>query len=115
MLEAFGRVRERRAEARLWIAGAEWRSGGAEGVSWLGMRGDVAGLMDGADGFVLSSRWEGMPLAVAEAMAMEKPVVATDVGGVRELVGECGVLVGDVGGLAEAMVEVMGWSGRRGG
>ena len=108
MLGAFGQVRELRPDARLWIAGAERRGGGEDGVSWLGMREDVAALMDGADGFVLSSRWEGMPLAVAEAMAMGKPVVATDVGGVRELVGDCGVLVGDVGGLAGAMVEVMG-------
>ena len=34
-----------------------------------------------------------MPLVVAEAMAMEKPVVATDVGGVSELVGDAGAVV----------------------
>ncbi len=46
-----------------------------------------------------------MPLAVGEAMAMEKPVVATDVGGVRELVGDTGVLVpaANSEALAEAM------------
>jgi glycosyltransferase involved in cell wall biosynthesis len=50
-----------------------------------------------------------MPLAVGEAMAMEMPVVATDVGGVRELVGETGVIVppGNPGALARAMVELM--------
>ena len=66
--------------------------------------------MDASDGFVLGSAWEGMPLVVGEAMAMEKPVVATDVGGVRELVGDAGAMVaakdpqalagGDAGGDA---------------
>jgi len=50
-----------------------------------------------------------MPLVVGEAMAMEKPVVATDVGGVRELVGNAGVLVPakDPQALADAMLRVM--------
>jgi glycosyltransferase involved in cell wall biosynthesis len=66
-------------------------------------------LLDAADGFVLASAWEGMPLALGEAMAMEKPVVATDVGGVRELVGESGVIVPARSRerLAEAMLEMM--------
>lgn len=50
-----------------------------------------------------------MPLAIGEAMAMQKAVVATDVGGVRELVGSAGVLVppGDSQMLADAMLAVM--------
>jgi glycosyltransferase involved in cell wall biosynthesis len=50
-----------------------------------------------------------MPLAVGEAMAMERPVVATDVGGVRELVGDAGAIVPakDSNALAEAMVATM--------
>jgi len=50
-----------------------------------------------------------MPLAVGEAMAMEKPVVATDVGGVHELLGECGILAPprNPEALAAAMLEVM--------
>jgi glycosyltransferase involved in cell wall biosynthesis len=66
-------------------------------------------LLNAADGFVLASAWEGMPLAVGEAMAMEKPVVATDVGGVRELTGECAVIVPakNPERLAEAMLAVM--------
>ncbi len=69
----------------------------------------MAALLDAADGFVLGSAWEGMPLAVGEAMAMEKPVVATDVGGVRELVGDAGVLVSakDSRALADAMIALM--------
>jgi glycosyltransferase involved in cell wall biosynthesis len=65
---------------------------GLEGsIRWLGMRRDIAALLEAADGFVLASAWEGMPLALGEAM--EKAVVATAVGGVRELVGECGIVV----------------------
>ena len=87
-------------EARLWVAGAGdtnedsdlialCRGLGLSGsVRWLGLRRDLPALLDACDGFVLASAWEGMPLAVGEAMAMEKPVVVTDVGGVRELVGE---------------------------
>jgi glycosyltransferase involved in cell wall biosynthesis len=50
-----------------------------------------------------------MPLAIAEAMAMEKPLVATDVGGVSELVGDTGSLVPaeDSEALAKAMLETM--------
>ena len=77
-----------------------------DSVRWLGLRRDMPALLDAADGFVLASAWEGMPLAVGEAMAMEKPVVATDVGGVRELVGEAGVIVPrqEPGALAEGML-----------
>jgi glycosyltransferase involved in cell wall biosynthesis len=80
-----------------------------EGVHWLGLRRDLPDLLNAADAFVLSSAWEGMPLAVGEAMAMEKPVVATDVGGVRELLWACGSLVPpkDSGALATAMLELM--------
>ena len=59
----------------------------------LGLRRDIPALLDAADAFVLSSAWEGMPLVLAEAMAMEKPIVATDVGGVRELLGDTAQLV----------------------
>jgi glycosyltransferase involved in cell wall biosynthesis len=83
--------------------------GPVDGVSWLGLRRDLPALLDAADGFVLASAWEGMPLAVGEAMAMEKPVVATDVGGVRELVGDAGVIAPprDSNTLARAMIDVM--------
>ena len=78
-------------------------------MRWLGMRRDVQQLLNAADGFVMSSAWEGIPLAIAEAMAMEKPVVATNVGGVSELVGSFGHLVPaqDSVLLAKAMLRVM--------
>jgi len=58
-----------------------------QAIHWLGPRSDIPALLDAADAFVLSSAWEGMPLALGEAMSMAKPIVATDAGGVRELAG----------------------------
>jgi glycosyltransferase involved in cell wall biosynthesis len=118
LLRAFAQLRLSRTDARLWIAGEgdgpefdrvvhlQAELGLGDAVHWLGLRRDMPALLDAADGFVLSSAWEGMPLAAAEAMAMEKPVVATDVGGVRELVGETGRIVppGDPQALAQAML-----------
>jgi len=84
-----------------------------DAVRWLGLRRDMPAQLDAADAFVLASAWEGMPLAVGEAMAMERPVVATDVGGVRELVGDAGLIVParDFAALAGAMTSTMGQSG----
>lgn len=61
-------------------------------VTFLGVRNDVRKLMCAADVFILSSEWEGFGLVVAEAMACELLVVATDCGGVKEVVGGVGVL-----------------------
>jgi glycosyltransferase involved in cell wall biosynthesis len=74
-------------------------------VRFLGIRHDVASLMSACDLFVLSSAWEGFGLVVAEAMACKRPVVATDCGGVREVVGDAGFLVPpkDADALAQAM------------
>jgi glycosyltransferase involved in cell wall biosynthesis len=76
-------------------------------VRFLGERQDVPGLLRQADGFVLSSLYEGLPLALLEAMAARLPVVATRVGGCPELVsdGETGFLVppADEAALAWAM------------
>lgn len=62
-------------------------------VKFLGIRRDIAALMSAADVFVLSSSSEGFALVVAEAMACECVVVATDSGGVREVLGDTGFLV----------------------
>ncbi len=51
-----------------------------------GYRGDVVSIMKGIDVFVLSSVNEGLGMVIVEAMAAGKPVVATDVGGVSEVV-----------------------------
>lgn len=81
--------------------------GVAERVRFLGHRQDVADLLAACDLFVLPSLYEGLPLAVLEAMAAGVPVVATDVGGTNEVVldGETGVLVpaADAAALAQAI------------
>lgn len=62
-------------------------------VHFLGLQRNVHEWMSAADVFVLSSAWEGFGLVVAEAMACERVVVATDCGGVKEVVGDAGFLV----------------------
>ena len=57
-------------------------------VHFAGWRSDACELLAAADGFLLTSRWEGMPNALLEAIAAGLPVVATDVEGVREVLGE---------------------------
>jgi len=55
-------------------------------VTFLGFRGDVPDLMRDADGFVMSSVWEGLPIVLLEAAASRLPTVATRVGGTTEVV-----------------------------
>ncbi len=121
LLRAFAKLRALQPHAQLWIAGpgtasqlaalqslaSELQLDGA--LQWLGLRRDLPALLDAADAFVLSSAWEGMPLVLAEAMAMERPVVATDVGGVVELIADAGVLVPaqNAERLADAMRALM--------
>lgn len=64
-----------------------------ERVHFLGLQRNVHEWMNAADVYVMSSAWEGMPLVLLEAMACERVVVATDCGGVKEVLGECGILV----------------------
>jgi glycosyltransferase involved in cell wall biosynthesis len=66
-------------------------------VIFTGPRVDAVDLMRGLDCFVQTSHWEGMPMALLEAMALRKPIVATAVGGVPEVVedGVTGILVRD--------------------
>lgn len=84
--------------------------GVSDRVTLLGVRHDVPALMCACDVFVLSSAWEGFGLVVAEAMACERPVVATDCGGVREVVGDAGFLVPprDPEALAHGMAQALG-------
>ncbi len=75
-------------------------------VHLLGYRHDVPALMCAAAAVLLSSRQEGLPRSVMEAMALQVPTIATDIRGTRELLsGGHGLLtrVGDVAGLAQHM------------
>lgn len=73
----------------------------------LGNRADAKAITAAADIFVMPSRWEGSPLALHEALAASRPVVASAVGGIPELMafGQAGLLVPpeDPGALAAAI------------
>jgi glycosyltransferase involved in cell wall biosynthesis len=123
LLQAFAEVHRAEPQTQLWIAGETLdeqlkpmsqvafagKHGMMDNVRWLGLRRDMPALLDAADAFVLASAWEGMPLVIGEAMAMERPLVATDVGGVRELIGDTGALIPaqHPAALAEAMLAMM--------
>lgn len=80
-------------------------------VWFLGQRSDIPQLLAVADLLVLPSSAEGFPLVILEAMAAGKPVVATNVGGVSEIVRhqETGLLIPaeDISSLAEAIFEMV--------
>jgi glycosyltransferase involved in cell wall biosynthesis len=82
----------------------------------LGARDDMAALLAALDVFVLTSVSEGFPFVILEAMALERPVVATAVNGVPEIVedGVTGVLVGhgDGAALARAVLDTLADAGR---
>jgi glycosyltransferase involved in cell wall biosynthesis len=59
-----------------------------DGVSFVGPRADIPDWMTAADVVVVPSRWEGMSYVVLEAMASGRSVVASDVGGAHEALGE---------------------------
>jgi len=82
----------------------------------LGPRADPEQLLGAADIFVSSSRWEGLPLAVLEAMAARLPVVATRVGDIpRVLTENTGLTVppDDPGSLAAELGRLLGDAGLR--
>lgn len=82
-------------------------------VHFLGFDPDPRPYMIASDLVVLASYREGMPRSLLEALALDKPLVATDVPGCRETVipGRNGVLckVGDAESLAQAMLQVLSW------
>lgn len=88
-----------------------------DSIRFLGWREDVPALLDTFDVFVLSSVSEACPTVVLEAMAMETPVVATNVGGVSEQIPDADhgwvVPPEDPARLAEALVESLSSSRER--
>ena len=81
-----------------------------QNIRFLGLRNDIPELLAACDVFILSSDYEGFGLVIAEAMAAGRPVIATAVGGVPELVedGVTGLLVSpqDIQALSKAMVRL---------
>ncbi|MEW6704323.1 MAG: glycosyltransferase [Pseudomonadota bacterium] len=117
MLCAFAKVAAGRPAARLVLVGdgpqrpalqaLAAELGIADRVRFDGFRNDVASALTEADVFLLSSRYEGISIALLEAMRAGLPTVATRVGGVSETVidGQTGLLVEDqdAEGFARAM------------
>jgi glycosyltransferase involved in cell wall biosynthesis len=94
LVEAASRFGPEERIVFLFVGGGEMQSeiesriraaGLGERVRVLGHRSDIPQLLQAADLFVLPSRWEGRPLSLMEAYAAGLPVVATDVGGVGEM------------------------------
>ena len=76
------------------------------------MRTDVAEWYSACDLFILSSKWEGFGLVVAEAMSCERPVVVTNAGGVADIVENSSFIVPTENSeeLALKITEVIGLS-----
>lgn len=124
MLRGFARVRARHPQAVLLLVGRgslqqetealTQELGLAGAVRFLGVRSDVPVVMSAADGYVMSSAWEGMPMVLLEAAAGGLPIVATMAGGNHEVVRneETGFLVPtrDPEALGLAMLRLMGLS-----
>jgi glycosyltransferase involved in cell wall biosynthesis len=120
-LESARKVVTQRPDAQFWIVGeGELRAeleaftsqlGLTHAVSFLGYRSDAWQAMTASDVVVCSSLYEAFPRTLLEALALERPVVATSVGGIPEIVvdGETGVLTaaGDPNALASAVLRLL--------
>lgn len=105
LIQAAPTVKAKRPQAHFLVAGdgperarlehLAAALGIADSVTWLGHREDVANLMATADVVVLPSVREGTPYVLLEALALARPVVATRVGGIPDVVrdGQTGLLV----------------------
>ncbi len=122
LIEAFARIADSFTDAVLVIAGRDGnasdslrdlvdRSALGDKVMFLGHRDDVPDLLVAADMFVFPSLWEGLGGALIEALALEVPIVASDLPALREVVGdgESGLLVppGDPVALANQVIALM--------
>ena len=120
LFEALARLRQRGLDFTLAVAGdgslrtvLEQQAeslGLGHRVRFLGTLDDVGPLLGAADAVVMPSLWEGLPLVLLEALVRARPVVASDVGGVGEVMAhdEHGELVpaGDADALADALERI---------
>ena len=122
ILDVFARVLSARPDCHCLLAGIGMAEDEEMGelvkerglgnhVHLLGVQRDVARLFASADVFLLPSRIEGFPISIMEAMAMGLPVVASNVGGIPDLVrhGQDGFLhePADVGGMAQSVLHLL--------
>lgn len=77
-------------------------------VFFLGLRSDVPQILHTSDVVMMSSHWEGLSLSSVEGMSVDKPFMASDVQGLREVVGGAGLLFkeGDYKQLAEEVMRL---------
>ncbi len=124
VLRAAAALRVRFPRLRVWSIGTgpeeealraeAARLGISAAVTFWGRQEDTLPFLERANVFVLASSSEGLPMAIVEAMALGKPIVATAVGGVPELLGRfgdgaCGLLTppGDVSALSGAISQLL--------
>lgn len=65
----------------------------SEYIEFLGISRDIKDLMSATDVYVMSSAWEGLPMVILEAMSCKRFIVATDCGGIREVLDSNGIIV----------------------
>jgi L-malate glycosyltransferase len=119
LLRAFAIVHARQSSARLLIVGTGQMQEEVtsliqqlnlnDSVTLLGQRSDVPALLNAADVYVSSSHWEGLPVAILEAMSAGLPIASTSVGDIPKVVSSnSGILVPprDIESLADAMIEL---------
>ncbi len=125
-VQAVARARSAGQAVQLWLSGDKPRGSGAgfpahlvaliaqlgldDCVSFIGWQDNICSVMAASDAVILTSRSEGMPCALLQAMALQKPVLATRVGGIPEFVrdGVDGLLVevDDVAGTSAALLRL---------
>lgn len=120
LLKAFRIVKQSHQKNILWIIGDGGLRDNLEqaarelqiqdAVRFLGDRMDIPDLLSAIDIFVLPSLWEGQPISLLEAMASGKPVIASSVDGISDILMHEGngllVLPKDVDSLAQAMIRL---------
>ena len=121
LLQAWRRIQEHTPHSHLLLVGSGPRRGDLQeqaralalerSVTFAGFRAPIAPLIAAADVFVQPSMTEGMPNAILEAMALARPVVASAVGGIPDLIddGVTGLLVppSDAEALATAVTRLL--------
>lgn len=123
LLSAFTRVKEAAADAKLLIIGAGpyranlenlvYQNGCGSDILFVGQKNqdEIIDILSATDIFVNPSYSEGLPTSVMEAASIGLPIVATDVGGTREIIaaGQSGILVktGNAGQLGKSLHELL--------
>ena len=107
LVDAFTVFQREHAEAYLFLIGgygpsfddlrSQVENSGCENIVLIKSISNPYPLLNGCDAFILSSRYEGLPMTIMEALILGKPVISTDIPGPAEFLREtgCGLLVED--------------------